>query len=103
MALEIKNFNVIESTSTKLIVELSKKYRLVGQRHSDRRSGSSCWVTRIEQFGKWRVHNNPFNREDYIVVEKWGVIKASIFNGIKIAKTWSYKKDIIETLNNINK
>ena len=98
---EIKNFTVVESTNSKLVINLTKKYRLVGVRHADRRSGASCWVTTIEQFGKWRVYNNPFDNKDYKVVEKWGKIKATIFNGTKIAKTWSYKKDIVEVLNTI--
>lgn len=56
----IQNFKVLESTSTRLCVELTSSIRLCGQRHSDRRSGSSVWVTHIEKYGKWKVFDNPF-------------------------------------------
>lgn len=52
-------------------------------------------------FGKWRVFNNPFDRKDYEVVEKWGKIKANAFRGVIIAKSYSYKKDIISALNSV--
>lgn len=61
----IQNFKVLESTSTRLCVELTSSIRLCGQRHSDRRSGSSVWVTHIEKYGKWKVFDNPFCRNDY--------------------------------------
>ena len=97
----INNFKVIESTSTRLCVEISPSIRLYGQRHSDRRSGSSIWVTHFEKFAKWKVHNNPFDSKDYSVVEKWGCVKANMFRNIVLAKKWSYKKDIIEVLNSV--
>ena len=53
------------------------------------------------EFGKWRVFNNPFDRKDYEVVEKWGKIKANAFRGVIIAKSYSYKKDIISALNSV--
>ena len=96
----VEHFNVIESTSTTLLVELSTNFRLCGQRHSNR-YGSSVWETYIEQYGKWKVHDNPFDRKDYSIIEKWGMIKANIFRGVKIAKSWSYKNDIIDALNSI--
>lgn len=97
----INNFKVIESTSTRLCVELTSSIRLCGQRHSNRRSGSSVWVTHIEKYGKWKVFDNPFCRNDYSVQEKWGIVKANTFRGVVIAKRWSYKDDIITALNSI--
>ena len=93
----------ILSTSTKLIVNLTDKIRLCGQRHSDRRTGSSVWETWFELYGKWKVYNNPFDRKDYTIQVKWGVSKANTYKGIKLAKRWNYKKEIIEALNNITK
>lgn len=97
----IQNFKVLESTSTRLCIELTSSIRLCGQRHSDRRSGSSVWVTHIEKYGKWKVFDNPFCRNDYSVQEKWGIVKANTFRGVVIAKRWSYKDDIITALNSI--
>ena len=97
----VENFQVINSTSTHLCVELTPTIRLECRRHSSRTTGSSVWEARLYQFGKWRVFNNPFDRKDYEVVEKWGKIKANAFRGVIIAKSYSYKKDIIETLNSI--
>lgn len=97
----INNFKVIESTSTRLCVEISPSIRLYGQRHSDRRSGASVWETHFEKFAKWKVHDNPFDRKDYSIVEKWGYVKANTFRGIILAKKWSYKKDIITALNSV--
>lgn len=98
---KINNFKVIESTSTRLCVEISPSIRLYGQRHSDRRSGVSVWETHFEKFAKWKVHDNPFDRKDYSIVEKWGYVKANTFRGIILAKKWSYKKDIITALNSV--
>ena len=39
--------------------------------------------------------------KDYEVVEKWGKIKANAFRGVIIAKSYSYKKDIISALNSV--
>jgi hypothetical protein len=97
----IENFHVIESTSTRLCVELVPNLRLYGQRHSDRRSGASVWETRLEQYGKWKVHDNPFDHKDFHIEEKWGIIKANTFRGVRLAKRWSYKADIITALNTI--
>lgn len=94
-------FQVINSTSTELEVELTPTIRLKCLRHSNRRTGSSVWEARLYQFGKWRVFNNPFDRKDYEVVEKWGKIKANAFRGVIIAKSYSYKKDIISALNSV--
>ena len=66
----VENFQVINSTSTELEVELTPTIRLKCLRHSNRRTGSSVWEARLYQFGKWRVFNNPFDRKDYEVVEK---------------------------------
>ena len=98
---KINNFKVIESTSTRLCIEISPSIRLYGQRHSDRRSGASVWETHFEKFAKWKVHDNPFDRKDYSIVEKWGYVKANTFRGIILAKKWSYKKDIITALNSV--
>ena len=97
----VENFQVINSTSTELEVELTPTIRLKCLRHSNRRTGSSVWEARLYQFGKWRVFNNPFDRKDYEVVEKWGKIKANAFRGVIIAKSYSYKKDIISALNSV--
>lgn len=91
----------VVSTSTKLVVNITDNIRLCGQRHSDRRSGSSVWVTWFEKYGKWRIHNNPFDRNDYIVREQWGRVKENIYKDVKLAKTWNYKKEIIEALSKI--
>ena len=98
---KINNFKVIESTSTRLCVELSPSIRLYGQRHSDRYSGASVWETHFKIFAKWKVHNNPFDPKDYSIVEKWGYVKANMFRNIVLAKKWSYKKNIIEALNSV--
>ena len=91
----------IVSTGTQLVVSITSDIRLCGQRHSDRRTGNSVLETWFEKYGKWKVFDNPFDRNDYRVVEKWGKLKASVYNGVKLAKTWNYKKDIIEALNRI--
>lgn len=41
------------------------------------------------------------SKKDYEVVEKWGKIKANAFRGVIIAKSYSYKKDIISALNSV--
>ena len=55
----------------------------------------------LKKFAKWKVHDNPFDRKDYSIVEKWGYVKANTFRGIILAKKWSYKKDIITALNSV--
>ncbi len=97
----IQKFKIIESTPTKLCVELTSSIRLCGQRHSNRLSGSSVWVTHFERFAKWRVYDNPFDNNEFSVVEKWGIVKSNAFRGIILAKRWSYKNDIITALNSI--
>jgi len=92
----------IESTSTRLCVELTPTLRFCGQRHSDRRTGCSVWVTWFERFGKWEVHDNPFDRKDFRIVEQWGRIKGNIYKGILLAKKWSYKKEILSELEKLN-
>lgn len=92
---------MIKSTSTQIEVSITKNIRLCGQRHSDRRTGASVWETWFEKFGNWRVHDNPFDRNDFRVVEKWGKIKGNCYKGVRLAKTWNYKKEIIEALNQI--
>lgn len=89
------------STSTKLEVLLTPTIKLCGQRHSDRRSGASVWHTWFEKFGKWEVHDNPFDRKDFHIEEKWGIVKGTTYKGICLAKRWGYKKEIITELNKI--
>lgn len=96
--------NIMEitlSTSHALTVLITPNLRFCGQRHSDRRTGASVWETWFEQFGEWRVHNNPFDRKDFTIVEKWAKIKGNTYKGVRLAKTWSYKKDILNALNQI--
>lgn len=59
------------------------------------------WATHFERYCKWRVHDNPFDRNDYTVVEKWGCVrKATKFRGVLLAKHWNRKDEIITALNN---
>lgn len=95
---KINGFTVIESTSTSLCVEITKTIRLYGQRHSNRRSGDSVWETYFKKFAKWEVHDNPFDKNYFHVVEKWGYVRANTFRGVTLAKRWDYKKDIINAL-----
>lgn len=92
---------MIKSTSTQMEVSITHNIRLCGQRHSDRRTGASVWETWFEKFANWKVYDNPFDKNDFRVVEKWGKIKANCYKGVKLAKRWDYKKEIIEALNQI--
>lgn len=92
---------IIKSTSTELIISFSHNIRLCGQRHSNRLTGSSVWETWFEKYGKWKVHDNPFDQKDFEIVEKWGIVKANSYNGVRLAKRWNYKKDIMEAINTL--
>ena len=98
---KINGFTVIESTSTRLCVEITKTIRLYGERHSDRRTGLSVWETHFKKFAKWEVHDNPFDKSDFRVFEKWGKVRANTFRGVTLAKSWDYKNEIIEALMNV--
>lgn len=102
MKATVLNFKVIVSTSTQLVVELTPTIRLQCQRHANRRTGSSVWEGSLYKFGKWKVYDNPLDRKDYTLEEKWGRVKANAFHGVIIAKRYSYKDDIIATLNSIS-
>ena len=98
---KINGFSVIYSNDTAFCIEMSRRMRLFGKMHHDSQTGAPVWETHFEKFAKWKVHDNPFDRKDYSIVEKWGYVKANTFRGIILAKKWSYKKDIITALNSV--
>lgn len=92
----------LESTSTRLCVELTPTIRLYGQRHSDRRTGYSVWETWFEKYGKWKVYDNPFDNKDFRIEEKWGIVKANMYRNVVLAKRWNYKQEILDVLKELN-
>lgn len=100
MKAKVEKFEVLESTSSTMTVLLRKDLKLVCQRHSDRRTGSSCWESYFMKYGKWKC-KDPFG--GFYIEERWGVYrKANAYRGVILAKrSWSRKQDIIDAINSV--
>lgn len=96
MKVRVENFEVLKSTSSELEVKIMENVKLVCQRHSNRRTGSSCWESFFMKYGKYKERNPLGGISE---VEGWYILRGNSYKGVVLRKTWSYKKDIIQALN----
>lgn len=91
-------FEITKSTSTELEVIFSDTLKLVGKRRGNRLTGVSFWDTYFYKYGDVRKRD-PFGGT---YIEKcWFLLKGNTIKGIKMAKQWNKKSDIMDALNEL--
>ena len=93
-------FEITKSTSTELEVKFSETLKLVGKRHSNRFTGASVWETFFYKYGKIKKRD-PFG--GLYATECWFIPKGNTLKGVRLAKTWNKKADIMESLDQLKK